>query len=390
MRGALSILVLSVLVTAGCGGPAPSGPSPAGCFVQQPGVAYIDRPAVYVANAGSSSISAFLPLGSPHRLDLVCGSPFRVSDPPTALAGGEVIGEQADLVVLSAPGKTISFFRVDVAAGGLTGPLLTLHTPYTPVAAMTMGGSLYVADGQSGVWGYQLAGSPGAPTAAEVPGSPFSAGAGPAAIAAIGGPSWLYVANSQSNDVSGYSTDPATGALIPLPGTPFPAGTQPSSIAAWPPQYPSPTGGATVVVVTNAGSNDVSVFQITSGGSLTPVPGSPFAAGSGPSSTRFGNGLPLSHLYVANSKSNDISGYNIDDATGVLTPAAGSPFPAGASPSSLAMGFGWGVFVANQSSNNLSFFYVSDQQTGALVPVGGSPFAVGESPQAVLFFQVPE
>jgi 6-phosphogluconolactonase len=35
---------------------------------------------------------------------------------------------------------------------------------------------------------------------------------------------FVYVANLGSDDVSGYSIDAATGALLPIPGSPFLAG----------------------------------------------------------------------------------------------------------------------------------------------------------------------
>jgi 6-phosphogluconolactonase (cycloisomerase 2 family) len=93
---------------------------------------------------------------------------------------------------------------------------------------------------------------------------------------------------------------------------------------------------------------------------------------------------------VANSQSNNISGYSINDATGVLTPLANSPFPAGEQPLSVAVSIG-GVFLyaANTGSNSLSVYSI-DQSSGALAPVSGSPFPVGQSPGAVLYFQVPQ
>lgn len=197
------------------------------------------------------------------------------------------------------------------------------------------------------------------------------------------------MANSQSNDVSGYSLDPNTGVPTPLPGSPYPAGDGPASVAVDPAAGPNPFG-VRIVIVANKLSNDVSVFSISGNGSLTPAPGSPFPAGSGPTSGATADGAPLGFADVSDSKSNNVSAYRIDNATGALTPVPGSPFPAGAFPSSAAMtGNGRFLYVANSGSNNLSVF-ASDPQTGALTPVAGSPFAVGQSPQAVLYVQVPQ
>src|SRR5262249_20600847 len=41
---------------------------------------------------------------------------------------------------------------------------------------------------------------------------------------------FAYVANSGSNNVSAYTIDSTTGALIPVPGSPFAAGVKPASV----------------------------------------------------------------------------------------------------------------------------------------------------------------
>lgn len=385
-------LLLVALLMPGCGGSGgPSGDdnSPA-CFEPQPGHIYLDRNAIFVANTGSSTVSAFQNPGptSPTGTAPVCGSPFPMSAPPTALGGGPG--------VLSAPGKTISFFKVDMLTSVLTGPTATLQVNYTPVGVAFSPGFMYVASREGGVWGYAVSGTAQAPTFTEVSGSPFPAGSSPAGIAI--GPG-LYVANSQSNDISAFTLDPATGVPTPVPGSPFPAGTGPSSIQVVNLDFLN--GGATVALVANKGSDNVSVFSVASDGSLTPVPGSPFAAGVSPSALAANYGLfPVPFVFVVNSGSNNVSEFRIDASTGVLTPVPGSPFPAGGTaPSSIAVGgaefVGFGglngpyVYVANAGSNNMSVF-VADLNTGVLTPVAGSPFPVGQSPQAVLYLVVPK
>ena len=61
---------------------------------------------------------------------------------------------------------------------------------------------------------------------------------------------------------------------MPIPGSPFAAGTGPNDVAV------DPT--AKFAYVVNMGSNSVSAYSIGSNGALTPIPGSPFAAGSEP------------------------------------------------------------------------------------------------------------
>jgi 6-phosphogluconolactonase (cycloisomerase 2 family) len=99
------------------------------------------------------------------------------------------------------------------------------------------------------------------------------AGRGPGALT-LGG-SFLYVSNFYSNNVSAYRINASTGALTPLPGSPFKAGTGPAS--------PQVSADGKFLFVANNGSNDVSAYRINSTtGTLSPVPGSPFAAGAGP------------------------------------------------------------------------------------------------------------
>ena len=88
---------------------------------------------------------------------------------------------------------------------------------------------------------------------------------------------FAYVANEMSNNVSGYTINPTTGALTAISGSPFPLfpGIRPFSVTA------DPTGK--FVYVANFNSDNVSGFAIDpSTGALTAISGSPFAAGDGP------------------------------------------------------------------------------------------------------------
>jgi 6-phosphogluconolactonase (cycloisomerase 2 family) len=339
-------------------------------------VTYLDRDAIYVANTGSSSVSAFqtVDFTPGHSEGGVCGSPFHMSAPPTALGTGD-----GDLIVASAPKKTISLFNVDILTSVLTGPITTISTRYTPMAVVWWG-NIYVANAEGTVSVYQLSSGT---TLTEIPGSPFPAGSGPVALAATD-PGFLYVANSQSNNISGYSMGPG-GVLTPLPGSPFPAGTNPSSIeiASAGPDLLSPT----FVIVTNRGSNNVSFYSVSSNGVPGQVAGSPFPTGSAPASSSFSvANNALSFIYVANSKSNDIWGYSIDSSTDVLTPLAGSPVAVGPSPSAMISA---GLIYVTCAGSNTLWVLNSDESSGALTPVSGSPFPVGQSPSAVVFVQVP-
>jgi len=191
-------------------------------------------------------------------------------------------------------------------------------------------------------------------------------------------PKFAYVANQGSNSVSAYTIDNATGALSPVPGSPFAAGTNPSSVAV-------DTSGK-FAYVANLNSNDVSAYTIDiNAGALSPVPGSPFAAGVAPFWVAVD---PSSHfVFVANgcgASCGTVSAYTIDNTTGALSPVPGSPFAAGTTPSSVAVDpSGKFAFVANSGSTTVSA-YMIDSTTGALTPVPGSPFAAGMAPYSVV------
>ncbi|MGA8596373.1 MAG: beta-propeller fold lactonase family protein [Bryobacteraceae bacterium] len=228
----------------------------------------------------------------------------------------------------------------------------------------------YVANEDSNnVSGYKMDAATGTLTA--VPGSPFTTGKeGPTFVAVDPAGRFLYVTNqySQDNDVAGFSIDRATGKLTAVPGLPFKAGSGPASIAI------DPSGR--FAYVANLGSNNVSAYKIdVISGILIPIYPSPFPAGSSPSSVTVDPSGKF--VYVTNESSNNVSGYTIDASTGALTEIAGSPFPAGTFPLSVAVDpndrF---VYVANQGSDNVSG-YTINSTTGALTVLDTSPYAAG-------------
>jgi 6-phosphogluconolactonase len=132
---------------------------------------------------------------------------------------------------------------------------------------------------------------------------------------------FAYVANENSNSVSGYSIAPGSGALTQLPGSPFGAGTNPDAI-----QF---TPDAKYAYVANYGSATVSAYSLNgTNGALTPIAGSPFPTDGNPITLAISPSGKF--LYTGNSDGNPddngISGFSIDGATGALTPVPGSPF----------------------------------------------------------------
>ena len=187
-------------------------------------------------------------------------------------------------------------------------------------------------------------------------------------------PRFAYVAN-QSNSVSAFTINATTGALTPVAGSPFAAGASPNCVTV------DPTGK--FAYVPNFNSNNISVYTInTTTGALTPVVGSPFATGGNPffiavdPTGRF--------AYTANYGSSNVSAFTINATTGALTPVTGSPFAAGIEVRSVTVDpTGKFAYATNGSPNNNISAYTINATTGALTPVVGSPFAAGSYPDSV-------
>jgi len=270
-------------------------------------------------------------------------------------------------------------------------------------------------------------------------------GGGGGTFGGVGTTSILYVTNSDSNDVSGYLINTASGVLTAIPGSPFSNVSSPSSISVSsdgffayvansrtntvtafrvstegalllvPPtgQNPNPvsvgaTPGALAIspdtkylYVVNGGSDDVTVFTIGTAGVLTPVPQAagntnPLSVqGSDPGSIAISRNGKF--LYVANLGSNDVTAFSIG-ATGLLTllpPSGGHANPIstrGTIPRGIAISPNASfLYVANSGSNDVTVFQVGTNGLLTLVPATASnpnPISVGgTTPNALLISQ---
>jgi 6-phosphogluconolactonase len=79
-----------------------------------------------------------------------------------------------------------------------------------------------------------------------VAGSPFPAGSLSASVTVDPTGQFVYVANTNSSNVSAYVIDGITGALTPVPGSPFPAGagSAPRSVTTTAGPQPPPPAAA--------------------------------------------------------------------------------------------------------------------------------------------------
>jgi len=214
----------------------------------------------------------------------------------------------------------------------------------------------------------------------ELAGSPFATGgagigdlyaANPIAIARS--KKLLFAANTTDSTVTSFTINSNTGALTPV-GLPVVSGG-------------TMGGGGSLAVdddenflfVGNETTGDVSVLSIGAGGTLTPVPGSPFALGAGLDA----DGITLNPvgdtLYVAAPSANVLAVLDVA-FDGSLTHIAGSPFAytAGGTIASFVLSSSTRGFSAATSGVLASYDIDADGAPTLLasLPVGGNNQAV--------------
>jgi 6-phosphogluconolactonase (cycloisomerase 2 family) len=184
---------------------------------------------------------------------------------------------------------------------------------------------------------------------------------------------FAFVANKGGSDVSAYTINSSTGALLQIncgSGAGcnvknFTAGTTPQSVTV------DPSGK--YAYAANSGSNDVSAFGINpTTGALAAI-GTAVPAGTTPQSITVDPSGK--YAYVANSVSNDVSAFGINPTTGALA-AIGTAVPAGTTPQSITVDpSGKYVYVANFGSTtvaaSISQFSIDTTVAtgGALIPL---------------------
>jgi 6-phosphogluconolactonase len=207
---------------------------------------------------------------------------------------------------------------------------------------------------------------------------------------------YLYVANTESDNISVFSIDSGTGALTQLqpPNSPVAITGQPLNMQLTP-------SGNYLYVTTSGGqanSNDGSIFGFSvSSGVLTPFayPNPIDSGGLNP------NGLAIdpsgTYLYAANTGSGSISIFTIGPS-GALSEVAGSPL-AGTytAPVSLILDSkGAFLYVANQGSSNVAVYSISSTtglptvltsstNTGAFFTEGNPSYLVADPSGDYLF-----
>jgi 6-phosphogluconolactonase (cycloisomerase 2 family) len=335
------------------------------------------QPFAYVANENSNSITAYTVDSVTGALTELGGSPFGAGSTPISVKGTP----NGKFVYVSNWGdNTISGYSVN-GINGVLSPIAGSPFPTGPnpisLAVSPSGKFLYAADdnfegtGTPGVSAFAINVVTGALT--EISGSPYSAGTEPVGVILTPSGKYLYVSDSLDDTVYVFAVD-ADGTLTSVPGSPYAAG---GSYPLW--MAVSPSGR--FLYVPNANSDNISVYRISSiSGALTPISGSPFVGfGGQPASaavTPSGN-----FLYVAETGDN-VAAYSINQGTGALAPVSGSPFPGGNDPYYADVSGSGNVYTADLQGAQISG-YTINSSTGTLTPMVGSPFSAGDGPASI-------
>lgn len=182
---------------------------------------------------------------------------------------------------------------------------------------------------------------------------------------------------ASANTVAGFVRQP-NGTLTAIPGSPFTiGGTGAGSANASQGSLQLSSDGQFLLAV-DAGSNQISVLRIAPGGTLTPVPGSPFSSdGVDPVSIAVHGNL----VYVANQGpganpgDTNYTGF-ILDPSGQLMPIPGStvPLPSNSKPGDVLFNSDGHRLVGTRiATSEIDSFTVDPM--GHLTPAPGSPFA---------------
>ncbi|HUN55665.1 MAG TPA: beta-propeller fold lactonase family protein [Smithella sp.] len=220
--------------------------------------------------------------------------------------------------------------------------------------------------------------------------------AGPVTVDPFG--LFAYVSNANTNNIAGFTIDPSSsatpGALATVTGSPFPAGANPTQVTI------DPSGQ--FAYAANLGSNTVSAYAIDTNsgsltyGALTAISGSPYNAQMNPFSVTiypYVSGTFASSgefAYVPNMGSGNISAYTISSIDGSLSPITGSPFAAGNSPAGVTIYYvpsstyvqGPFAYVPNMSDSTISAYTIGTDGsltaslTSPTVSTGSWPIAI--------------
>ncbi|MFO0618931.1 MAG: beta-propeller fold lactonase family protein [Polyangiaceae bacterium] len=357
-----------------CGGcNAPCGPSQA--CVDGACAGLLRARFAYVDNDASPNSVTVYGIAASGALTQIAGSPF-----PTGGSSG--FNHHPDgmrfcgntLYVTNTSSNSISGFTV-AGTGALTalaGSPFTANASPVGVQCTANNAFLYATDFASSVFRYSVSGTGALTQLGSTP-----AGATTLGLTLDAASSRLFVSGFASF-LSVFNVNPATGALTAAPGSPTNTGGTNHSASV------SPNG----LFVATEGQNSVRVWAVAANGSVTQVPGSPFADPVpcevvGLVWAPDGKRLFVTHRGCIPGR---VMVYNVG-LNGALSAVVGAPFASGGSEAiDAAVDFDGSRLFVTHNAGGTSVFTIGSN--GALTLVPGSPFAnpaTGNRNNIVLF-----
>ena len=302
---------------------------------------------VYVANQGSNTISAYAVNSTTGALTPVTGSPFPAGTTPHSIA----IDPSGKFIYVANEGSNnVSAYTIDTETGALTAmggsPYTTGSTPVW-VTIDPVGHFVYVLDSDliAPSWAtsaYTYDTTTGALT--PIPSAKFDTMWGP--IAATFDPSGKFLFEighfAYQWGAFALAVNNTTGAVTRQNVGTGGGEVLPSALAL------HPSGKFLDVTDPSFGLGFIVAYSVDSTGGLTVIPGSAqdnygiwnvpagqYATGATPESIIVDPSGKFA--YVGNEGTDNISAFAINAVTGVLTPVVGTPFAAGAAPTSVGI-----------------------------------------------------
>jgi 6-phosphogluconolactonase (cycloisomerase 2 family) len=288
---------------------------------------------VYVANSTTSTVAGYV-VGT-GTLTAVSGSPYALGFVPTAVAVNP-----ANTIAFVAGNNGIEGFVNAYSIG--TGGALTLLMSNDLGSA----GEVSIDVSPDGNWlvgldsngpalsevlvdEYQINASTGQLTLATGGSYTYPSGSAtivPTAIKFSPSAGYVFVAAGTAGDVE-FTFNTSSGVLASNQKITLPANTSDNALAV-------SSNSAYLYVARSGAAGGVAAYTIGSGGVLTSVNGSPYAAGSQPFSVVVNSAG--TDVYVANQIDSTISGFSVG-SNGALTALGGSPYTSGSSVDALAL-----------------------------------------------------
>lgn len=258
----------------------------------------------------------------------VPGSPYPAGNFPGVLAFSPSGGLLA--VVNSGASPSVSMYSVS-ANGSLSpvpgSPFALAYEDDWGIAFNPAGTLLAVANGNGEVSVFQVAADGGLTPGT---GSPYAVGTDVPSLSFSSDGQFLAAAEEEQSAIAVFAVG-AGGQLTPVAGSPFTTGAHPVAVA-FDPADP-------LLASANLGSGTIAMYAVGQDGGLTAVPGSPLAVGA-PYALAFSeNGSLL--LAPTDTSGVNQGGYGLlalaVGSGGSLTPLPGSPFPDGCPSSDIAI-----------------------------------------------------